>query len=329
MIVEKDIFIKNSMAIPSKVSFFIQAKSKEDIGEAVAFAEQKGLPLITIGDSTNTIPRSTTDSVILFLDFKGIEKSNEIITVQAGEKWDDVVDFAVKNNLSGIEALSAIPGRVGAAPIQNIGAYGAEISDTLESLEAYNTRDKKFVILNNKDCQFTYRDSLFKKNKDQFIITSIKLKLKKESSKIPDYKDVKKYFEEIKNISPTLLEIRNAIIEIRKNKLPDPKVVPNCGSFFKNPFVEKEKADELKKEYPDIPIFLNNNNIKIPAGFLIEQAGLKGQRVGNMEIYKNNALVLTNPYKANFGDLEKAEKIIKEKVLEKFGISLEREPVII
>jgi len=329
MIVDKDSAFPNSMSLPSHASFVVYAKSKEDVAEAVALAKREQLPILAMGDGTNLLPSTLTKAVVLILDNRGIKEEDNILTVQAGEKWDDVVKFAVERGLSGIEALSSIPGKAGAAPIQNIGAYGAEIGDTIEYVEVYDKEKEKFVLLDKEDCEFGYRDSLFKKNKSRFIVVAITLKLSKEPPKIPDYKDVKKYFKDRANTSPSLQEIREAIIEIRKNKLPDPSVVPNCGSFFKNPFVTLEKAKALQTEFPTLSVFPSGERVKIPAGFLIEQAGFKGQKIGNVEIYKNNALVITNPHGATFADIIEAKDTIQQSVLSKFGILLEPEVNII
>ena len=329
MHVDKDQTFPNSMSVPSRASFVVRATSKEDVTEAVVLAKKEGLPLWPLGDGTNILPGDPLKAVVLILDIKGMEEKDGALQIAAGEKWDDAVEFAANKNLSGIEALSAIPGKAGAAPIQNIGAYGAEVADTLVSVEAYDREEEKFVVLNKAECQFGYRDSLFKQNKGKFIVTAIQLQLSKDPPKVPKYKDVENYFSERHNPSPTLRQIREAIIEIRKNKLPDPKTTPNCGSFFKNPFVDKNVAEKLKLQFPEMPVFPASNKIKLSAGFLIEQAGFKGQKIGKIEVYKHNALVLTNPERADFSDLLLAKETIQKSVLAKFGIMLEPEVNII
>ncbi len=317
--------IPNSLAIPSHASFVIRAFSKEDVIEAVALAEKEGLPLIPLGDGTNIVPQSEVKAVVLLLDLKGIEINGEIFKIAAGENWDDVVKLSVEKGFRGLEALSAIPGRAGAAPIQNIGAYGSEIGTVIERVEVLDRTKKEFVYLSKEECQFGYRTSLFKKNPDDFIVISIELRLSKAKPKMPDYKDVKKYFSDRENTSPNLQEIREAIIEIRKNKLPDPKLIPNAGSFFTNPIVDRE----ILSKFPEMPNFPFENKLKIPAGWLIEQTGFKGAKIGQIEIYKNNALVLTNPNRANFNDVISAQNTIQKAVFDKFGVLLEKEPRII
>lgn len=331
MIVDKEALVPNALSIPSRASFVVCVKSDEEIVEANSFAKKEGLPLIPLGDGTNIVPNDYVKAVVAVLDTKGIEfdRDSNHIKIQAGENWDDIVKLAVENNLSGLETLSAIPGRAGAAPIQNIGAYGAEVSEFLEKVEVYDKENKGFRFLNKKECQFGYRDSLFKKYPERFIITSVSLKLSQDKPKIPDYKDAKNYFNERNNPSPNLREIREAIIEIRKNKLPDPRIIPNVGSYFTNPIVEPEFALTLKNKFPEMPTFPFHNKTKIPAGWLIEQFNLKGAKIGKVETYKNNALVLTNPNKVSFNEIQYAENFIKKEVFTKFGILLEREPRII
>lgn len=304
-------------------------------------AKEKKLPLLILGSGTNVILPEYVEAVVALTKTKGLKTKGLQIEVQAGEEWDRVVGFAVENNLSGLEALSSIPGKAGSAPIQNIGAYGTEIGDTLVSVEAYDTSKKDFVVIRKKDCGFSYRDSLFKRNPNRFIITSLILELSKESPSIPNYKDVQNYFAKRENPKPKLKEIREAIIEIRQNKLPDYQQIPNCGSFFKNPIVETKLAEKIKQDFADLPIYTPNlptsdvgrsktsNKVKIPAGYLIEKAGLKGANIDNIVVYEHNALVLTNPFGASFANLVSAKNKIQKIVFQKFGITLEPEVNII
>jgi UDP-N-acetylmuramate dehydrogenase len=329
MIIDKESAIPNSINIQSLASFVIKIESKEEIAKADNFAIKTGLPLWIVGEGTNIIPQTYVKAVVAILNFKGIEMKSNQLKVQAGERWDNVVKFAVENNLSGIETLSWIPGKAGAGPIQNIGAYGSEISNCLENIEAYDKTKKEFVTLNKKNCQFGYRDSLFKRHPNLFVITSITLKLSKEKPKMPKYKDAENYFKQKNNSLPNLKEIRETIIEIRKRKLPDHQIVPNAGSYFTNPILEEQNILAVKNKFPQVPIFPSGNKFKIPAGWLIEQTGLKGKKIGKMEISSKNALILTNSNAAGFEEIMKAENFIKEKVFQKFGLVLEREPQIL
>ena len=323
----KDLSPLSAIGIGGNALYYSEIENTEDIVEIVNFSKEKNLPLTIVGGGTNTIfNEGTLNRVIGLMRIEGIELiSEDTIKVGAGEDWDKVVAWTVDNNLSGIEALSAIPGTMGAGPVQNIGAYGAEISDTFVSAEVYDLDKNELITLDKNQCGFSYRDSIFKQNPGRYIIATVTLQLSKEKPTVPEYKDVQKYFED--NDSPTLGEIRDAIISIRSNKLPDPKIVPNLGSYFKNPIVSKEEFERLQD--PNIPNFEVPNGIKLFAGWLIEQCGFKGQTIDGIKVYEKNALVLTNPEKVKFENLQRAESEIIEKVQEKFGITLEREPNII
>lgn len=329
MYVESEALIPNSFALKSKAQFLLQIKTKADVLDADHLAKEKMLPLLILGSGTNVILPEYVEAVVALTKTKGLKTKDLQIEVQAGEEWDRVVGFAVENNLSGLEALSSIPGKAGSAPIQNIGAYGTEIGDTLVSVEAYDTSKKDFVVIRKKDCGFSYRDSLFKRNPNRFIITSLILELSKESPSIPNYKDVQSYFAKRENPKPKLKEIREAIIEIRQNKLPDYHQIPNCGSFFKNPIVETKLAQKIKLEFPDLPTYPASDKVKLPAGYLIEKAGLKGVNIDNIVVYERNALVLTNPFGASFANLLSAKNKIQKIIFQKFGVTLEPEVNII
>lgn len=292
---------------------------------------------VVLGGGSNIFFNDNLEDLsILKIEILGKEKIKEtskdiIIKFGAGESWQGVVDFVVNKDFSGIESLSGIPGTVGAAPVQNIGAYGSEIKNSLEFVEAYDTKNEEFVILKNKECDFGYRESVFKNNPGRWLITHVAIRLSKNKGvSIPKYKDTEKYFEswDIKNIK--LRDIKNAINKIRSNKLPDPGQIPNCGSFFKNPVVENNFAQLLKQKFADIPTFSDQKGVKIPAGYLIEKAGFKGKKLGNIEVYQNNALVLTNPEtKASFQEILEVKNTIEKQVYKIFGIKLETEVNII
>lgn len=288
MIVDKEAIIPNSLAIPAIASFVVKIKSKTEITIALGLAKEKNLPFFIIGNGTNIVPRNKVKGVLAIPELKGINLNKNKLTAMAGEKWDDLVKFSIKNKLHGLEALSGIPGTCGAAPVQNIGAYGSEIANFLEEVEVYDRKSKKLKFLSNKDCHFGYRQSIFKKYPDKFIIISITLKLSKKKSKTD--------------------KERAEILKTRKKKIPDPKFVPNAGSYFINPIIKGQK---------------------IYAGKLIEEAGLKGAKIGKILVSPKNALILTNPNRANFKEIMKAEKFIIKKVFQKSGITLEREPDII
>jgi UDP-N-acetylmuramate dehydrogenase len=251
------------------------------------------------------------------------------VKVGGGELWDSVVERTVEMGLSGIETLSAIPGTTGAAPVQNIGAYGQEISETMVSLEAYDMIDDKMVTLSNTDCGFSYRHSIFRGNAaGRYIITTVTFKLLKAAPQPPFYKGLQDYFD-VNNITIfTPKVVRDAVIAIRKDKLPDPTVLPNTGSFFKNAIIEDWQLTDLKKEYPDIPTFdMPDGRFKVPTGWLIEQTGLKGQVFHGMKVHDKNALVLINESANGYADLAAAREEIIGAVRDKFRIMIEQEPL--
>jgi len=251
------------------------------------------------------------------------------IRIGAGEQWDSVVKRAVDMNLSGIETMSAIPGTAGAAPVQNVGAYGQEIADTLQSLEAYDSQTDTFVTLQKNDCGFTYRDSIFRGNSfGRYVITSITIKLSKNQPQPPFYESLQKYLDEHSIKMFTVDVIRGAVIEIRKNKLPDPDILPNAGSFFKNAVVEEWQLDDLRKINPNIPTYeLGDGRFKVPAGWLIENVGLKGSLIHGMRVYDKNALVLVNESAASYSDLANARDEIIGKVRDTFRVQIQQEPL--
>ncbi len=287
-----------------------------------------------LGGGSNIILGETVKNKdILKIEIMGkqiVDEDGDIVYVKigAGENWDNVVSWSIEQGLSGIEALSAIPGNAGATPVQNVGAYGTEIKDVLESVTAYDTTSDKFVVIKNEDCGFGYRTSVFKNQlKGQYIITDIILKLSTNSPKIPDYDAVKKYFIENKIENPTALEIRNVITDIRWSKLPHPEELGNCGSFFENPVVLVSVANSLKEKFIDMPIYdLGGGLAKIPAGYLIEKSGLKGSDFGNVGTYEKNALVLVNKGSATYEDVLNTKKEIINKVKNNFDIELRSEP---
>ncbi len=298
------------------------------------FNTHTGEDYFVIGGGSNIILSPDVEKLnILKIEVKGVEivdtnNTEVFVKIGSGENWDDVVKWSVDNNLSGIESLSAIPGTAGATPVQNVGAYGREIKDVFISLTAYDTLEKKLVTIKNEDCNFNYRNSIFKSTqKGRYIIIDIILKLSTLPPAIPEYAGVKKYFQNLNIVNPTLQQIRDAIIEIRWSKLPHPEDWGNCGSFFENPIVEKSIYNKLKLDYPDMPSFeVNEDMVKIPAGWLVENAGLKGVSFGNVGTYEKNALVLINLGGATYDDVLNAKNTIINTVKDKFGIELSSEP---
>ena len=323
-----------TLKIGGKFNYFALVNKKEELKEAYVFAEKEKIDVFILGGGSNIVlPDELLNFLVLKINIKGIEIISEKddfveIKASAGENWDYFVEKTVLMGLSGLESLSAIPGTVGATPVQNVGAYGVEVKDVITFVDVFDTQKKEFISLNNDDCKFAYRDSIFKReNKGKYIIVSVNYKLSKKEPSIPKYQGVEDYFNKKGVINPTLKQIREAIIEIRSNKLPNPNEIANVGSFFKNPIVSSKIVSNLEKRYKNLRTFkVDNGKIKIPAGWLIEQSGLKGESFGSISVYSKNALVLINKGKATQKDLLLAKNKIVKIVQRKFGITLEQEP---
>ncbi|HAS69580.1 UDP-N-acetylenolpyruvoylglucosamine reductase [Candidatus Nomurabacteria bacterium RIFOXYC2_FULL_36_8] len=297
----------------------------------------KDIPIFILGGGSNIIfSDGVLDVFALKIEIKGFEIVSEEqnyvdIKVGAGEIWDEIVSRTVSMGLSGFESLSLIPGTAGASPVQNIGAYGAEVKDTILEVEVYEIETGKVFNISNKDCKFGYRDSIFKgEARGKYIITGVTYRLSKSIPRLPDYPGIKSYFIDNNINIPTLAQIREAIISIRQSKLPNPNEIPNVGSFFKNPIVEKVVAHKIKEDYPDAKFFsVDDTHTKVPAGWLIENAGLKGKSFGKVSMYDKNALVLVNKEGATCEDVIRARDEIIKIVKDKFGIELVQEPEIL
>ncbi len=313
----------------------VTVETESDLAELFASIPE-GRKWFMLGGGSNIVfPDGDFEPLLIRFAPKGISISETdegiFVTAGAGVVWDELVALTVENGISGLEALSAIPGSVGATPVQNVGAYGAEIKDTLVSVRAFDVREKQFVTLTNAECGFSYRDSVFKREgKGRHIITEVTFKLSRTKPAVPNYAGVSEYFAERGISEPTLRQIREAIIFIRSNKLPDPKEIASVGSFFKNPIVPKEQADALKLAHPKLAVFPVSETLsKVGAGSLIDQLGWKGKSFGTISVYKNNALVLVNEGGATREELAAAVCEIQAAVLEKYGIAIESEPELV
>lgn len=337
MEIHTNIPLKNytTMRLGGNARFMADARTPEEIAELSRNAQAQNLPLFVLGGGSNVIVHDEGFSGLVVrnripgFDILEEDSSHTVIRIGAGENWDDIVKRTVDMNLNGIEAMSAIPGTAGAAPIQNVGAYGQEIADTLISLEAYDRTNDSFIVLQNEDCGFSYRHSIFRgEASGRYIVTAITLRLYKTAPQPPFYKAVEDYFatNNITMFTPQI--IRDAVIKIRMDKLPDPKTTPNTGSFFKNALIEDWQLAELKLEYPDMPSYdMPDGNFKIPTGWLIEQTGLKGKTLHGMRVHDKNALVLINESATCYQDLADARDEISGAVRDQFRITIEQEPL--
>ncbi len=326
----------STMRLGGQARYLANASTDEEIQSLVQWAKQQNLPFIMIGQGSNIVWRDKGyPGLVIVNKLMGREVLSEdsnslVIRVRGGEKWDDIVAFAVQRGLSGIEFLSAIPGTVGAAPVQNIGAYGAELSDTLVEVETYDTQTDSFGGIAAEVCNFSYRNSRFKGvDRGRFMILAIKLRLHKRNPQQPFYESLQNYFDEHGITEFTPAAVRQAVIAIRKIRLPDPSVVNNNGSFFTNPIIDEARYKELQQRYPEIKGWpAKDGRMKVSAGWLVEQAGFKGVRdePTGMATWPHSALVLVNEHARRTADLLEFRQKIIFKVDELFGIVLEQEP---
>lgn len=317
-----------TMRLGGPARYVIEIEKPEEIPEAYDFAKSKNLPTFILGGGANTIGHDEGfDGVIIKSNLKGItETNNTQITAFSGEEWDAVVAYACERGLTGIEALSKIPGLAGAAPVQNIGAYGQDVSQTLVSTEVYDTLENKFKTLKKSDLQFSYRKSILNTTaKNRYFVISITLELKPGFMPHPFYNSIERYItaNNCTDFSPA--GIRDIVSKIRADKLPDPKEKASAGSFFKNVYLtEKEATEAEKKGYP---VYHGHDGLKINSGWLIEQAGFSDQLLHGMRVNKKAALVLINESAKSYSDLAAARQEIIDKIQAEFGYKLEQEPM--
>ena len=324
-----------TMKLGGETRFMVTADSPGDVVSLYRNAKNENLSIFVLGSGSNVITHDEVfEGIVLLNKIKGFEVISETdettnVKIGAGEVWDEVVEKAIGLGLQGVEAMSGIPGTAGAAPVQNVGAYGQEIADTLISLEAYDSKTDTIVTISANECDFSYRNSIFRdKEKGRYCILSITLRLNKTEPKPPYYASLQKYIDENDIREVNLSVIRVAVLNIRSEKLPDPAELPSAGSFFKNALVEKWKLEELQKEYSDIPNYaMSDGRYKIPTGWLIDRAGLRGYRSHGMRVYEKNALVLVNDSATGYDDLAAIREEIVQIVFDKFGIKIEQEPL--
>ncbi len=329
MKIQQDISLKqyNTFGINVNAKRFVSVSSVKELTEIITTEKD----VFLLGGGSNMLLTSDIEKLVLHLNLKGIivndtEDAIVFVTAEAGENWHEFVIWCISQDYGGLENLSLIPGNVGTSPIQNIGAYGVEIKDTFHQLEAVEIETGKTRVFTNEDCDFGYRNSVFKNElKDKYIIINVTFKLTKKNHKTTtSYGAISTFLENIE--TPTLKNISDAVIAIRQRKLPDPKEIGNSGSFFKNPLIDQNSFKILQKKYPEIPHYIvSENEIKIPAGWLIEQCGFKGKRFGDAGVHKKQALVLVNYNHATGQEIYTLAQNIQQKVKENFNIDLDIE----
>jgi UDP-N-acetylmuramate dehydrogenase len=341
MQVQENISLKpyNSFSIDAKAKYFARFSNMTELEELLTSNPKPQTPNLILGGGSNILLTKDVDGLVLKNEIKGIELIKEdddfvYIKSGAGENWHQFVLHCIKNNWAGVENLSLIPGNVGASPMQNIGAYGVEISTIFWQLEAYHIGDKKIVSFSKDDCGFGYRESVFKrKYKNKFVILNVTYKLNKKPVLNTSYGAIEQELEKMNVKELSIKAISDAVINIRSSKLPNPAEIGNAGSFFKNPEVSKQKFEELKNNYPAVVGYtLSNGNIKLAAGWLIEQCGptpggtsWKGYRKGDAGCHAKQALVLVNYGQASGSEIYELSEEILQSVKGKFGVMLERE----
>ena len=323
----------NTFNVDEKAKVLVEINRVSDLFTFLSKENQKDKMLV-LGGGSNILFTKSYEGIIISLKNKGIklideDENNILVEISSGESWNDFVVWAVENNFGGVENLSLIPGNVGAAPIQNIGAYGVELKDVFYSCKGIMLDTLNEFEFTKSDCEFNYRSSIFKSTlKNKTIITSVKLNLTKSKHNFNvDYKELK---ENLLDTELTIKNISDQVIQIRKSKLPDPKIFGNCGSFFKNPIINISRHESLINKFPDIPFFkIDNNNYKISAAWLIDQSDFKNKKVKNVGVYSNQPLVIINHGNAKGKDILDFAKEIKETVIGNFDIELEEEVLIL
>ncbi|SMO66607.1 UDP-N-acetylmuramate dehydrogenase [Gracilimonas mengyeensis] len=318
----------NTMGLAAKARYFISLKSVDQLKEFIADKIWQENQRWILGGGSNVLFIDDFDGLVVHVDIPGkevVQESDDLVLLKAGagENWHELVMFCVDKGWGGIENLSLIPGSVGAAPIQNIGAYGTELVDVFHVLEAVNVETGEIHTFTKNECKFGYRDSIFKQEaRGKYVVVSVTLRLQKDPQINTVYKALSEALESKGISTPTIKDVSDTVIEIRRSKLPDPAEIGNTGSFFKNPVISESIFDELKERFPDIPHYSVESGAKIPAAWLIDQCGWKGKRFGDAGVHKMQALVIVNYGEATGSEIWSLAQRIQASVEDKFGISL-------
>ena len=331
----------NSFGFDVKAQEFVSVHSADELLEAILYAKSKEYPYVVLGGGSNVLMKEDLPGLCIHLALQGKALVHETpthtyIDAAAGENWHDFVAWTLENGVPGLENLALIPGTCGAAPIQNIGAYGGEVGQWIDSVEVLDlehlNEDTQWQTLSQQDCQFRYRQSVFKDHPNRFIVTQVRFAMPKLWQANLQYAELANYF--LHRPTPSAKDIFHAVCEIRRKKLPDPKLLGNAGSFFHNPQVSEARYLQLKNDYPNLVAYpgetiAGNSGYKLAAGWLIDQCGLKGFRQGNVGVYDRQALVLVNYGGGTGQDVLRLAQYIKEKIHAKYGVDLTQEPVIV
>ncbi|MFA7444916.1 MAG: UDP-N-acetylmuramate dehydrogenase [Flavobacteriaceae bacterium] len=321
----------NTFGIDVKAKEFISVSSLSELQSVLE--KYKHEEIFVLGGGSNMLLTQDIEKPVVHINLKGIQiaKQDENyvwVEAQAGENWHQFVLWALENDFGGIENLSLIPGNIGSAPIQNIGAYGVELKDVFDNCKAIHIKTQEIKTFTKEDCLFGYRESIFKSTeKGKYIILSVTLKLTKKNHKIStSYGVIANELQKMGITAPTIQDVSKAVISIRQSKLPDPKEIGNSGSFFKNPVVPQKIYEKIQEQYPEMPFYkVSEDEIKIPAGWLIETSEFKGKRFGDAGVHQKQALVLVNYGNATGEEIYNLAKTIQNTIFDKFGIEIEME----
>lgn len=331
---QSDVSLKgfNSFGVEARARLFAEARDDAEVRQALALAHEQGLPLLVIGGGSNLLLTADVDALVLRMASRGLrivqdDGERVVVEAEAGEPWHPFVLWSLSQGLGGLENLSLIPGTVGAAPMQNIGAYGVELKDVFVGLTALDRQTGELCEFSLAQCAFAYRDSLFKREVNRWVILRVRLALSRNAALHLDYGPVRQRLADRGVQAPTASDVSAAICAIRSEKLPDPAELGNAGSFFKNPLVPLELAERLRSVHPDLVSYPTGEGVaKLAAGWLIERAGWKGFREGDAGVHRLQALVLVNYGEATGAQLHSLARRIQADILERFGVELEIEP---
>jgi len=325
---------RNTLRVDARATLLAEIRDASKLPELLDFPAVRSGRLLVLGEGSNVLFTGDFDGTVLAIETRGVQVESDgdsaRIAVAAGERWDDFVRWTLGHGYAGLENLILIPGTVGAAPIQNIGAYGCEVAEFIESVEAWDLRERRVVTLDHATCAFAYRDSLFKHEPGRYIVTAVRFVLPRSRPLRTDYAGINEQLARMGVDKPAPFHVAEAVVHLRTSKLPDPAVIGNAGSFFKNPIVDAALADALKREHPGLAAWPQpNGRCKLSAAWMIEAAGFKGIREGDAGISNRHALVLVNHGKATGPQLWALAQQVMHGVREKFGVQLEPEPVVI
>ena len=324
----------NTLAVDVQARYFVQVDSVEQICEALRWAKAQKLEVLLLGGGSNLVLSTDFAGLVLQLNLRGIDwleddSEQAVVRVQAGENWHEFVQWSLAQGLSGLENLSLIPGSVGAAPVQNIGAYGVETKDSIVQVQALERDSLTPVTLTAAECGFAYRDSVFKQQPNRWVITSVDFRLSRTPQLKLGYGPIQSWLTEQGIDAPTAKDVSRAVMAIRQSKLPDPAQLANTGSFFKNPIISAAQAQRLQRDYPQLVSYpMADGQVKLAAGWLIEQAGWKGFRQGDAGVHAQQALVLVNYGHATGRDILELASRIQADINQRFAVQLEIEPVV-